>query len=160
MIDSGHEEEKQRIEEQIAVNAAVFEKANAYMNIMILAGYAGFFTIWSFTNDLLGDLTRISTALLVGVSLIFYVFWEVIKSHYSSSQVVARHSLSLQGLEPDEYILRARILDKKKDFQDRSLVRMWPWFLRITVVPGFLGALLLVYNFVAFLVPVIPNWPD
>lgn len=151
---------KQRIEEQTAINAASFDKVNAYVNIIIFAGYAGFFAIWSFTNNQLPEKAKIWTALLVGVSLFFFVFWEVLRTWLQSASVVKAFKLSLENLEPDEYQIKEDALKEKTITQTKMIISLWRWFLFFTVIPGLAGGLLLAYNFVAVLISSIPHWPS
>jgi hypothetical protein len=155
-----HLSSKQRIEEQVAIDAASFDKMNAYVNLIIFGGYAGFFAIWSFTNDQLPEKARIWTGLLVGISLLFFISWEVLRASLQSSSVVKAFKLSLENLEANEYQAQRSALKKKTERQTKLLINLWGRFLLLTVLPGLAGGLLLAYNFVATLIAPIPHWPS
>lgn len=150
---------KQRVEEQVAINAAAFEKTNAYVNIIIFAGYAGFFAIWSFTNEYLPEKATILTALLAGSSLFFFVFWEVFKTTMLSISIGKSHMIEFDELAPDEYDRQVNLIALNNKKREKFIIKAWPYSSFLTVVPGLCGGALLAYNFFAKLIPALPNWP-
>src|SRR5258708_28488103 len=69
---------------QIRIIAGAYEKANAYTNLIIVAGYAGLFAVWQFTKDNLSRKQTLISALLIIVSLAIFVIFEIYKAHYTS----------------------------------------------------------------------------
>ncbi len=61
----------------IELNAKLFEKAQAYTNVIILAGYAGAFTVWSSTKQSLSAKANIVIAGLLAFSLLAFVCHEI-----------------------------------------------------------------------------------
>lgn len=65
------------LEAQKELLSSTFGQAQAYTNVVLVAGYAGFFGIWSFVRDDLSRGTMFISALLITISLGFFVLWEV-----------------------------------------------------------------------------------
>ncbi len=57
-----------------------FDKIQSYNNFIVTLGYAGFFAIWSFTNSSLAEVDRILIALLLGFSIIIFIYWTLTQS--------------------------------------------------------------------------------
>jgi hypothetical protein len=64
---------------QIRVLSAVFDKAVAYTNLIMLGGYAGFFGLWQLTSSSLTKTLSMWAALLVFISLVTFVGYEIFK---------------------------------------------------------------------------------
>lgn len=69
------------IEIQIALVSATFDKAVAYTNVVMIAGYASFFALWSLVRDLDQPLNRLA-ALCMLVSVGLFVSFEFVKMVY------------------------------------------------------------------------------
>src|SRR5258708_37946291 len=72
---------------QIRIIAGAYEKANAYTNLIILAGYAGLFALWQFTKDYLSRTQVLVSALLTLTSITIFVLFEIYKAHFTSRQL-------------------------------------------------------------------------
>jgi hypothetical protein len=122
-----------------------FSRASAYTNLILGAGYAGFFAVWAFTRDQLTPPQVLWSALLVTVSLLSFVVFEVYKNFYLS-----RALLSLARAVADEANFAVRILEWKRDQQAREIRfgRIWASAFWLTLLFGFGGGLVLVYAFV------------
>lgn len=57
----------------------LYDRAHAYTNAIILAGYAAFFAIWSFTRDMVPDRPELLAALLMTISCAVFVGWELLQ---------------------------------------------------------------------------------
>ncbi len=75
------------VEIQIRIIAGAYEKANAYTNLIILAGYAGLFALWQFTKENLSRTQVIVSALLTLTSITIFVLFEIYKAHFTSRQL-------------------------------------------------------------------------
>src|SRR5229473_781460 len=71
------------VEIQIRIIAGAYEKANAYTNLIILAGYAGLFALWQFTKDNLSRTQVLVSALLTLTSITIFVLFEIYKAHFT-----------------------------------------------------------------------------
>jgi hypothetical protein len=74
---NGQIELKERMDQAVKSTMQIYEKAQAYSNAMMLAGYAGIFALWTFSKGALTTKTTNAVIVLVGLSLILYVSWEI-----------------------------------------------------------------------------------
>src|SRR6266542_2059685 len=74
-------EHEQRVEAAAKLIASLYDKAVAYTNVVIIAGYAAFFAVWANTKSYLGKRETLWAALLVLISILCYVSSETTKMH-------------------------------------------------------------------------------
>jgi len=86
------------IEAQIRIISGVYEKANAYTNLITVAGYAGFFALWQLTKENLTRTQSLVSALLMVVSITIFVIFEIYKAHYTS-RLLRQYSEAVQRPE-------------------------------------------------------------
>jgi hypothetical protein len=96
------------------------------------------------------------TALLVGFSLIVYIAWEVIQMiHRTTLQLRFNRAINDQPTDQakaiSDYLARTRA-------EAARGAGIWRVILILTVVPGFVGAGLLIWNVLADLTG-LPQWP-
>jgi hypothetical protein len=147
--------EQAKINEFLQTQEKAFQQAEAYSKTMVTLGYAGLFGIWAFVKDHLSHRAILVTALLAGFSLIIYVAWEV-------GQMIHRTTLQLRL----NRALKEHPTDQAKainDFVERTRAGMvrgghiWMVIQILTVIPGFLAALVLIYNVFADLTGLLPR---
>lgn len=142
------------IEAQVKVLSATFDKSAAYTNLIILAAYAGFFGLWQLTKDYLTKELALWSALLMLVSVVIFVAFEVIK------MVVIQHNFMdrVKVLKSPEVQRDPRALESA--FQELGVVhervlyhfmRFWVGALVATILTGMAAASLLGYAFIASL---------
>jgi hypothetical protein len=113
----------------------------SYTNLIVVAGYAGFFTFWStIKNDLPKWLYAVS-GLLIIVSLLCFITWEVTKSIWGGLHL-RRVEAQLTSRIPDEGTIFR--FQKEIDAFDRKINHIWIGFLIPTVLFGLASALSLV----------------
>ena len=85
-IQKSIDEERQATIEQrlVAMQSQMFDKAANYNNIVITFGYAGFFAIWNFVSDRMHSWDTTAIALLLGSSLLVFIFWTLTVSFHNS----------------------------------------------------------------------------
>jgi hypothetical protein len=143
----------------IDIQSQLFDKAAAYSNLIMVGGYAGAFTIWGNAKAQLPAKANVLIALLLGVSLAVFVFYQVYKmaahvSHFRRVRVLLRDGLPLQ-----EFFDKYNKLDqeaKKLTLQSgvmASVLCFW-----VCVIPAMIALGVLFYNFVASLLG-LPMWP-
>src|ERR1700722_12323997 len=71
------EQQEKRHKYLLEVHTKVFEKAQAYVNVITIAGYAGGFAIWSSIRPSLPLKLNVTVAASLGMSLVAFVLWEV-----------------------------------------------------------------------------------
>ena len=70
---------RQAREATIEIQAAAYDRAAAYSNLILLGGYAGAFALWAYTRDLLTPKATILIALLLAISLATFIFLKSIR---------------------------------------------------------------------------------
>ena len=139
------EDQERRREQLIQFASALYDKATTYVNLVILAAYVGFFTVWSTVR---GELTRqelLLSGLAISLSLAVFVLWEVFVMLYAARTL--QHMSAITNAAPQD--LSAR-LEENKLAQAKVQLRVRRfWFVALlaTLVPGLLAACVL---FVAF----------
>lgn len=142
----------QRVCEQdkdIATRMQLAEKmmthATNYTNLMLVAGYAGFFGFWSSIVTRLPQWVYAVSGLLALVSLLLFISWEITK------MVSSYRRLNITN----EMIKKAKRGDNTLAMQDAAaylhsikMNKRWKWFLIPTVTAAISAALLLLGTFV------------
>ncbi len=146
LANKAQEDEKdERVEFLIRILSAMYDKAMAYTNLIIVAGYAGFFAVWSSMKDNLSPVEMFLSALCITLSLTVFISWEVFG-------MIAR-TKNLKGLlrvldaPPNEF---QAALDKQQmaeKTQNICVLRIWIVALIFTVTPALVAAGLLIFSF-------------
>jgi hypothetical protein len=129
--------------------AHAFGHAQAYTNVVLSVGYAGFFAIWSFLKPDLSKGETLWSALLVSVSLTVFILWEVYQSFYRSRSIM---SLAETVKDPSRFEVAIDRYRREENSRVISLKRVWVVAFLLTVVTGFGGTLILIYAFIRSLI--------
>jgi hypothetical protein len=143
----------------IEMHSRLYEKEAAYTNLILLGGYVGAFAIWHSTISLMTPRGIALVALLLGLSLFSFVFFEVYK--VLRGAIIAfrwRHTVT-SDLSPSELIQRVRKLEVSLS-RDPFIVLLPLWcvvmFFAIGGAIG--GVIILMYSAVAGILG-LPKWP-
>jgi|SRR3954471_4833853 len=140
---------KEFIQKQKEVLSNGYQHAKEYSNIIILGGYAGLFAIWSFTKDQLIKWQVLSVGLLILVSLLIYIVFELYGAWLRTTQInnQMKELLVAEKLNkfPEEY-------GKSEIIRANKFISLWPYFFFGAVVFALFAALILVYSFVSNLI--------
>jgi hypothetical protein len=140
------------IETQVKVLSATFDKSVAYTNLVILAAYAGYFGLWQLTKEYLTKEIALWSALLMLVSVIIFVAFEIIKMVVIQHNVIDKAKvLRLPEVQRDPHALEKafRELGAVHERVLYHFMRIWVGALIATVFTGMAAASLLGYAFVA-----------
>jgi len=143
------------IDAQTKLLSAAYDKAIAYTNLIVIAGYAAFFGLWQITRDYLPQSHALWAALLIAISAAVFVLFEVTKMYVSS-----RTLLALNRIITDPEIIKSpqRILEELERFnvQSRQFAvhfgYWWHFVLAVCVATGLTGIGILWWSFVARLI--------
>ncbi|HIF6000393.1 TPA: hypothetical protein ACX3F9_002449 [Vibrio parahaemolyticus] len=131
------------------VVAHVYGKANSYSNVIIAAGYVGFFTLWSSLKSDLPQWAILSSGALILLSLMTFIGFELYKMISVSVQM---HRVSKRLQRPD-----MTTLDEIQRIEQKSALisaRVWVFTVIPTVLSGFGAGLILLYCFlIDFIAP-------
>lgn len=161
------EAQKQRVEQiiekdievRVRIISQAYDRAVAYSNFIIMAGYAAAFTVWSLTKDYLPEAATIAVGLGLVVSLFTFCGWEVYKMIYTSGELRRCADVLLKNLPPEEFFKEIEKVQRRAERDKLRVHRYWIFVLVMSVPSGFGAAALLFYNFVANLIG-LPYWPE
>lgn len=143
------DEHDKRIETMIKVMSALYDKSAAYTNIIMAAGYAGFFAVWSNMKEYMSPTEMRVSALCMLVSLLVFVLWEVTKMILTSRNL---HRL-LEVIQAPQTEFDTKL--KKQQHDERvfniGFLRAWRIVLVSAIAPALLAAVTLIYSFIAHL---------
>jgi hypothetical protein len=155
-LDPNDPRQKEFAEKQkeiiIDIQSRLYDKTAAYSNIIMLGGYAGGFTIWSYTKAELTHRANVLTALLLGFSLFVFILHEIYKiiiyiKHYNDIR-----SLISDTLPSTELFEK---INEIKRGQDKTTLRFGTRIAAIVIaictLTVFMALCVLFYNFCAIL---------
>lgn len=135
----------ERVEIMIRVMSAVFDKAAMYTNLIIVAGFAGFFTVWGNMKPHLSNVEILTSTLCISISLTVFIFWEVFGMLVRSKNF--KELIEVLNTPEDQF--RAALGKQQKNEQLRNIrvFRIWPVILFFTVAPALVAAGILIFSF-------------
>lgn len=137
------------LKELADLQSAMYDKASAYTKVIVGLGYGGFFVAWSGSKAHLSPKLLVSSALLVTVSLVLYLVFEIcqtmIHSHFSIKFADTAN-------KPTADVFGAlRTYNSKASKWNTRLGSIWKVVFPISALTGLAGALILIYAFVTSL---------
>ncbi|AJF49001.1 TPA: hypothetical protein ACGJ7L_002302 [Pseudomonas aeruginosa] len=126
------------------LNEKLMTQASNYTNLIMVAGYAGLFGLWSTLVGRLPQWLYALCGLLALLSLLLFVSWEIIKMVWGSLYVKRTNRIITtvaRGKKPMDMYQAAMSLYNVK------MHKVWLWFFVPTVVLGVGAGLLLVGYF-------------
>jgi hypothetical protein len=137
--------EQSLFEAQKELLSSTFGQAQTYTNVVIAAGYAGYFGVWSFVTNDLGRRTMFTSALLITISLGAFVLWKVI-GMYMRNSVLIRLASVVAGEE--QFAVRLVVYKKERQDQNIKLIPVWKVLLTVTVLTAVAAYFILLSAFV------------
>lgn len=140
------------------IQVKVWEKASAYTNVIILAGYAGGFGIWTYTKAQLTDKANIWVATFLGISLIVFIGWEIFTMILRSRHFAKIQPLLVSQLTPKEFFEKLEVAKLDEARSTLWFTRVWSVVLFFAIGSASCALAILGYNFYAILMG-WPKWP-
>lgn len=119
-----------------------YEKSALYSNLIIGAGYVGFFSAWSNVQYDLTNFERTSSMLCITISLIFFVFWEIGKMIATS--IFNRYQSKILESSSQEFDSKLKKMALNEKLFNIISMKLWPVNLLLTIIPALFGAGVLV----------------
>jgi len=120
----------------------VHERGQAYNNLVLSVGYAGFFALWVIAKDYSWPRLHAVALLGIAISLLSFIGWEVTQVYFRSV-MLKRHLQSTTGL------LSPQVHDELiKTVTDRAIA-LWIYFFIPAVVGAVVGSGLLMWILIA-----------
>jgi len=157
--DTGQDDDQRRIrlakeviDGQIKLYGALYDKTIAYTNLLLAAGYAGVFGVWSFTRPYLTKRQSLSVASLVLASLTIFVFFEIWKG-VVTGVATGRRAKAIFGDDDQEAPEAEVFIDRLRQFEVANtkdalrLSKIWPLAWGASVLLGLAGVMVLLAAF-------------
>jgi hypothetical protein len=145
---------EQMIDSLIKIVSATYEKAVAYTNVILVAGYASFFALWVSTKPVLPGKPAIAAILLMTFSVTIFVFFELYKM-IQHGCFFSRHQRLLADPEAlaDPLLLQTRIKEFENLQRQEALshIRVWIVVLWLTIPTALLAIAILAFNYLVLL---------
>jgi len=149
-------EQRQRAASELATAqqklvATSYDKAAAYTTVIVFGGYAGFFALWQLSKEYLSREQTLWSALLILVSLLSFVLFEVVKMVLVTRDLIRRAgALDLPGIRNDLPRLLAVLteLDQGQIAARRPFMIIWAFTVAIALAGAIGAAGILGYAFI------------
>jgi len=129
--------------------SAMYDKASTYTKLIMGLGYGGFFAAWSGTRPHLSPKLLVSSALLMTMSLVLYIVFEICQTMIGSYlSIELANTVSKPAADVFEAL---RTYKTKASRLTTPLLTMWKIVFPVSVLTGLAGAGTLIYAFVATL---------
>lgn len=127
---------RRQVDSHDSTYTSAIESTTRYNSIVVGIGYAGFFGLWSMIRDHTpqSPMLHALAALLVSISLIVFVFWEVATTWARTVKVAYQRPATLS---------QTKTWRLANWIQEREM-RVWPWQFGLALLTGLLGMCLLV----------------
>lgn len=143
------------VETLVKILSSSYDKAIAYNNVVIVAGYATFFALWGATKPALTQWVSITSALLMVSSATVFVLFELFKMVQSSRTFLRLHSIAGDDnarKDPEVFQSKVKAFEASQRMDSLSFLRVWVVVLGFTVSTAVVAIAFLVYNYVSVLV--------
>jgi hypothetical protein len=137
---------QEAVENLMPIVSDVYGKAQALINVVILAGYAGLFAIWNFVQSLLTPLDIALVATLLIASILVFVAWEVFKMVVVSVQSRQAVFLIQNSKTTEQLTENVQKYQTTINKQNVALYRYWWVVLTLTVLPALAAIVILLYR--------------
>ena len=152
MADSDDEDVRKAREAQADLMTRAFDRAAAYTNVIILAGYAGGFTVWGYTREHLTPRTTALVAILLLISVATFVFFETYKMVVNATQFLKMRAALTPELPPAEFLRRIGQFDQNaRNYSARRLIPIWVAVMAVCIVTVLFAIAILIFNFVVLI---------
>lgn len=137
------ERERQRqaseiVETQIRVVTAAYDRGTAYTNLIVLAGYAGFFALWQMAQQHLSKSEQLWSALLMLISILAFVLFEIVKMiHVQRLTIKKAVALQSGAAKNDPVATLAALHAIESSFETLNVWFMRYWALTMIICVGF-----------------------
>jgi hypothetical protein len=129
-----------------------YDKAASYTTVTIFGGYAGFFAIWQLSKVFLSKQQVYWAALLILISLLSFVLFEVLKMVLATRSIMSRAAvlqLPVTRNDPKRLLKALQSLDEAAQRTNRWFIVAWAVSVGASVVGALAGAAILGYAFIS-----------
>lgn len=135
----------------IKTTSVIFEKATAYNNVIMLAGYAGAFTLLTKTKEVISGQLFVFAAFLLGFSLFVFCAWVIGQMIYTSNNTMKAAKTLTSGLAPAEFLQQLELMQKNGQKVNLVLGKIWFPVLLLTIIPSVVAVFIMFYHYLLFI---------
>ena len=139
------------IESQLKLMSETFEKSTNYTNLLLVAGYAGFFALWQVTREFLSKGQVLWSALLMLISIVIFIVYEIFRSLYTTAYLHTYYrTISKPEVKASLTILNRTLETFQSERRNATLgvTILWAFVFGTTAVTGLAAASILLYAFI------------
>ena len=133
------------LEQQKQIFAHLFQKASAYTNLIIFAGYAGILGGWNLTREYIDKTIAVRIALLFFSSLFLFIVHEVWNMITGALFFRKLNRIILKAVPENERVAAWQLATN--EFSLKQL-RIWFFFLVPTALSGFGAGIIIIYQLI------------
>ncbi len=134
---------REMLEAQKELLAHTFSQAQSYTNLIIVAGYAGFFAIWTQMASEMAPATKFWSGFLISLSVAGFIAWEVYGMILRSKAMLG---IARAVSDPERY--EELILEHRARQHDKAIQVGRTWLIALPFIAGTaLFALLIILSF-------------
>lgn len=135
----------------IRIMSASYDKSVSYTNLFMVGGYASFFVVWTKMYDQFSKFYMGLAGVLMFISLIVFIVWELYKMIFYSTNLRDLHKL-LEEKDPKEFnvkLSKQQINEKKRTLEQ---VKIWWLVLIVTIIPALFASGILICLFYKYII--------
>ena len=135
---------KEIFDAQSKLYGVLYDKATAYTNLLMGAGFAAYFGVWSLVRPFLTRRQTLLAAVLMLLSLAAFVFFELWKG-VVTGVATQRRAKGLFGQDgesesdPERFIAKIQAFENANTADALRFSRVWPWAWGASVLFGLAG---------------------
>lgn len=143
---------KDMVDFYTSIIAKSYEKASAYSKLIIMGGYAIYFTFWANVKNEVNSIWANRSAVLLIFSVLFFILWEI--GTMICSSLVFRRISALSKVPPDKFEDEMKKVTKEGELFEVRYARFWIFQLIITIIPALIGVIILIMIYI----PTLKLW--
>jgi hypothetical protein len=149
---------QEAIDAIVEIQGKLYERASAYMNLMLLAGYAGGFTIWSNSSGNFSQKSNVCIGLSLGLSLTSFILFEVFKMLANALSFIKMRRLIRSKDNPEKFLKDIQRLYHKAMEPKIAYIPFWLITMGVSVSGALFAIGVMFYNYMSVLAG-WPKWP-
>lgn len=136
-----------------------FKDAATYVNVIVIAGYAAIFTIWSNVKAIVSPMEIASVAALLLFSIVVFVAFELTKMIILSLSMRRNVAAAMRDPMIEDYL--SKLIEAEQTGMQRMgiFMKAWPLVLALTILPALTAAVVLFWKFYGVVSPSPPGAP-
>lgn len=138
------------IEIQKEIQSHTFERAQAYDNAIIIAGYAGYFALFGLTKEIVNNFWTVFSALFLGISLSTYIAWQV-GTMFIRGRLMLKYAKAVHS-HPDRFAQEAQKFIEWQKSTNSRFQFLWYLMLAVAISTALIGALTLMFSFARYII--------